>query len=53
MNTTAEIQKRFQTVEKNLARQPWFKKEKWMISVHAFPNEKKPEAITLHVFKKH
>ena len=54
MNPQIEkIKKRFKEVEKTLNQKPWFKKEKWIISIHAFPNDKKPEAITLHVFKKH
>ena len=53
MNSVDEIKGRFKNVEKNLLKKAWFKKENWIISVHAFPNDKKPEAITLHVFKKH
>ncbi len=48
-----QVKKRFQTVEQFLSRQAWFKKEKWLISTHGFPNDKNPEAITFHLFKKH
>lgn len=44
---------RFDTIEKNLLKYPWFKKDKWLTSVHYFPNEKKPDGVTLQVFKKH
>lgn len=53
ISRVAEIKARFKTVEKNLAKKPWFKKDKWIISVHCFPNDKSPEAVTFHVFKKH
>lgn len=47
------IKVRFQTVGQFLSKQYWFKKEKWLISTHGFPNDKNPEAITFHLFKKH
>lgn len=50
--TAASLKERFLIVETNLAKKPWFKKDKWIISVHAFPNDKKPDGITFHIFKK-
>ncbi len=49
----AEIKARFKAVEKTLTKKPWFKKDKWIVSVHCFPNDKSPDAVTFHVFKKH
>lgn len=42
----------FKEVEAKLKAKPWFKKDKWMVSYHPFPS-KKPDAVTLHIFKKH
>ncbi len=42
---------RFKQVEKLLQAKPWFKKERWVVSVHPFP-QKSPEGVTLQVFKK-
>ncbi|AZZ37036.1 hypothetical protein CIK05_09605 [Bdellovibrio sp. qaytius] len=42
---------RFKKVEKLLEAKPWFKNEKWIVSVHPFP-PKSPEGVTLQVFKK-
>ena len=42
--------KKFKTVESNLIKKAWFKKGKWLISVHGFP-AKKPEFVTFHIFK--
>jgi hypothetical protein len=53
MMTTQTLKDRFKTVETNLSKKPWFKKDKWIISVHAFPNEKNAEGVTFHIFKKH
>ncbi len=47
------IKSRFNNVERYLSQQTWFKKEKWLVSAHGFPNDKNPEAITFHLFKKH
>lgn len=47
-----EVALRFQRIEKSLKAKPWFKKEKWLASVHGFPRGK-PEFVTFHVFKKH
>lgn len=47
------LKDRFKAVETNLLKKGWFKKDNWMTSVHAFPNDKKPEGVTFHVFKKH
>lgn len=43
---------KFKVVEKALKAKPWFKKDKWIVSVHGFPTAK-PEFVTFHVFKKH
>lgn len=53
MSQVQTLKDRFLIVEKNLAKKSWFKKDKWFVSVHAFPNDKTPEGITFHVFKKH
>lgn len=47
-----EIEGIFKKVKLALEARPWFKREKWQVSYHPFPSTK-PEAITLHVFKKH
>ena len=47
------IKARFQSVEKNLKKFPWFKKDQWTVSVHGFPSEEKPSAVTFHVSKPH
>lgn len=53
MMTTQTLKDRFKIVETNLSKKAWFKKDKWIVSVHAFPNDKKPDGITFHIFKKH
>ncbi len=56
MSTSDQVQaikSRFASVEKSLAKNSWFKKDKWLVSVHCFPNDVKPSAVTFHVFKKH
>lgn len=47
-----DLQKKFKKVEDALKSKAWFSKDKWIVSQHPFP-EKKPDGITLHVFKKH
>lgn len=47
------IKKRFHCVEKRLLKEPWFKKQGWLISTYCFPSEAKATAVTFHVFKKH
>lgn len=47
-----DVLQKFKVVEKKLNAKPWFKKEKWLISVHGFPSSK-PKFVTFHVFKKH
>lgn len=42
---------RFKKVEKLLQAKPWFKKDRWIVSVHPFP-AKNPDGVTLQVFKK-
>lgn len=51
--TTQALKDRFKTVEGNLSKKAWFKKDKWIISVHSFPNEKNVEGVTFHIFKKY
>jgi len=51
--TAKHLIDRFKTIETSLSKKPWFKKDKWIISVHAFPNEKTPDGVTFHIFKKH
>lgn len=53
MKTTELLKDRFKLIETNLSKKAWFKKDKWIISVHAFPNEKNAEGVTFHIFKKH
>lgn len=50
---TQVLKNRFLKVEKGLSKKAWFKKDKWIISVHAFPDEKNAEGVTFHIFKKH
>lgn len=47
-----EVVKKFKRVEAKLKSKPWFKRDKWIASVHGFPKDK-PEFVTFHVFKKH
>lgn len=47
-----DVMKIFKNVESKLSAQPWFIKEKWVVSVHGFPINK-PQFITFHVFKNH
>lgn len=51
--TAEQIKNRFKFIETNLSKKAWFKKDKWIISIHAFPNEKTPDGVTFHIFKKH
>lgn len=53
MSQVQTLKDRFFEVEKNISKKSWFKKDKWIISVHAFPNDKKPDGITFHIFKEH
>lgn len=53
MMTTKNLKDRFKTIENNLSKKAWFKKDKWIVSVHTFPNEKSAEGVTFHIFKKH
>lgn len=53
MSDVAALKNRFLSIEKNLSKKPWFKKEKWIVSVHTFPNDKNPDGVTFHIFKKH
>jgi len=46
-----EISGIFKKVEAAMKAKPWFKKDKWQISYHPFP-DRNPDAVTLHVFKK-
>jgi hypothetical protein len=47
-----ELEAKFKTVETALRAKPWFAKGGWLVAQHPFP-AKKPEGVTLHVFKKH
>lgn len=47
-----QMMEKFKTVETKLKAQPWFKKGKWITSMHEFPSAK-PEGITFHVSKKY
>jgi hypothetical protein len=51
-SSQAEISALFAKIAAQLKSQPWFKSAAWQVSHHPFP-AKSPEAITLHVFKKH
>src|SRR5262249_29481026 len=42
----------FKNIEKRLKAKPWFKKDRWLVSHHPFPRVN-PDAVTLHVYKKH
>lgn len=53
MMTTQTLKDRYKNVENHLSKKGWFKKDKWIISVHAFPNEKQAEGVTFQIFKKH
>lgn len=53
MDSRQAVKDRFRSIEKRLAKEPWFKKEGWLTSTHSFPSEAKATAITFHVFKKH
>jgi len=53
MESVSQIKGRFNKVLDALEKQTWFKKDKWMASVHCFPNDKSPEGVTFHAFKKH
>lgn len=44
------LEEQFQKVVSRLHRKPWFKKGKWLFSIHAFP-PKKPVGVTLQIFK--
>jgi hypothetical protein len=46
------VKDKFITIEKKLKSKSWFKKDKWLISIHPFPR-KNPTGITFHVFKEH
>jgi hypothetical protein len=46
-----QIIKKLKSVELKLKSKAWFKKDKWIVSVHGFPKTK-PQFITFHVFKK-
>jgi hypothetical protein len=52
MSLFEEVVKKFETVEKKLKSNTWFKKDKWTVSIHGFP-EKNPDAVTLHASKPH
>jgi hypothetical protein len=43
--------KKFKTVQSELEKKSWFKKDKWLVSIHPFPS-KNPDAVTFHVYKK-
>lgn len=55
-NTPAEqlstVAKILEGVAFSIKREDWFKKGRWVVSIHPFP-AKKPEAVTLHVSKRH
>jgi len=46
-----DLSLRFKKVEKLLQAKPWFKKDRWVVSIHPFP-AKNPDGLTLQVFKK-
>lgn len=46
-----DLIQRFKKVEKLLQAKAWFKKERWIVSVHPFP-QTNPDGVTLQVFKK-
>jgi hypothetical protein len=47
-----DAKNKFLTVEKSLKSKSWFKKDKWLISIHPFPR-KSPTGLTFHIFKAH
>ncbi len=47
-----DVVKKFKRVEAKLKAKEWFKRDRWIASVHGFPKER-PEFVTFHVFKKH
>jgi len=53
MMIVAENKARFRAVVKALEKKPWFKKEKWRVSLHCFPSEKSPDGVTFQLFKDH
>src|SRR5687767_11186944 len=48
----SDVETVFRQVSNELAKKPWFKKEKWKVSTHTFPVNK-PAFVTFHVFKEH
>lgn len=45
------LAKKFQSVQTQLQKNSWFKKEGWIISTHPFPKTK-PDGLTFHIYKK-
>ncbi len=52
MNQTNEAKHRFQDVIRRLNKYPWFKKEKWLTSVHISNVENSMGVVIFQVFKK-
>lgn len=52
-NDVDEIRQRFKKVERLLKAKTWFKTGKWIVSIHTFPNDLKPDGVTFQVFRKH
>jgi hypothetical protein len=48
----SEVNQALNKVKASIKSTDWFKKGKWIVSTHEFP-AKKPEAVTLHVYKPH
>jgi hypothetical protein len=45
-----DVARKFNSIEAQLRSKSWFKKDKWIASMHGFPKTK-PEFVTFHVFK--
>lgn len=52
MSQSDQVKHRFQTVIRQLSKKTWFKKEKWLASVHIVTSEKTPGSVIFQVYKK-
>ena len=52
MSQSDQVKHRFQAVIRQLNKKTWFKKDKWLTSVHILSGEKSPGTVIFQVYKK-